>query len=503
MSKLHTIMQQRRAVRDRLLSEGKAPYPQNGRRTHTNAEALAQPEGASVTVCGRVRVTRDMGKISFVKIEDESGMIQIVLRKNETQHYESLKDIEVGDFMRADGVRFVTKTGEQSVQAERFELLAKALRPLPDSYYGFADEEQRYRRRYLDLVMNKDVREVFRKRSQIITSVRATLERHGFMEVETPTLQPLYGGANARPFLTQINAFDKMEMYLKISDELYLKRLLIGGFDKVYEIDKDFRNEGISYRHNPEFTMMECYAAYWDYNDIMRLVEDIYRDAAIAATGSPIVPYDLVVGRADDGTPISERVELNFRDPWTRLTMKDGIHQFLEIDVDSLSDAALEAELRQRKPLAPGETPGKFVRGRAIAELFEETEDHYIQPTFIIDFPRETTALCKPHRSDPALIERLEPYIGRMEVGNGYTELNDPVLQRQFMTEERGDEAHPIDEDFIEALEYGMPPAGGLGLGIDRMVMLLTNQSKIRDVLLFPTMKPRSPGEDVEEDDGI
>jgi lysyl-tRNA synthetase class 2 len=498
MSKLQTLIAQRRAVRDRLLAEGRAPYPQDGHRTHSAAEALAQPDGAAVTVAGRVRVIREMGKIAFVKIEDSSGVIQLVLRRDETADFARLKsDIEVGDFMRASGTRFVTKAGEQSVQVATFELLTKSLRPLPDSYYGLADEEQRYRRRYLDLIMNKDVADVFRKRSLIIASVRRTLERHGFLEVETPTLQPLYGGANARPFVTAINAYDGMEMYLKISDELYLKRLIVGGLDRVYEIDKDFRNEGLSYRHNPEFTMMECYAAYWDYADIMRLVEEIYRDAALAATGSDIVPYDMVIGRQDDGTPITERVELNFREPWARVRMKDAIKQVLEIDVDALSDDELRAELRQRDPAAADAAP--FVRGLAIAKLFETTEDRLIQPTFIIDFPRETTALCKPHRDDPALIERLEPYIARMEVGNGYTELNDPVLQRQFMTDERGDEAQPLDEDFIEALEYGMPPAGGLGLGIDRMVMLLTNQSKIRDVLLFPTMKPRPAGSDGDE----
>ncbi|MDZ4763472.1 MAG: lysine--tRNA ligase [Chloroflexota bacterium] len=498
MSKLQTLIAQRRAVRDRLLAEGRAPYPQDGHRTHTNAAALAAPHDTTVTVAGRVRVIREMGKLAFVKIEDESGMIQLLLRRDDTHEFARLKsDIEVGDFMRATGTRFLTKAGEESVQAATFELLAKALRPLPDSYYGLADEEQRYRRRYLDLIMNKDVAAVFRKRSLIISSVRRTLERHSFLEVETPTLQPLYGGANARPFVTNINAYDGMEMYLKISDELYLKRLIVGGLDRVYEIDKDFRNEGLSYRHNPEFTMMECYAAYWDYADIMRLVEEIYKDAAIAATGSDIVPYDMVIGRNEDGTAIIERVELNFRDPWARVTMKDAIKTHLEIDVDALSDAELGAELRQRHP---NETSEPFVRGLAIAKLFEATEDRYLQPTFIIDFPRETTALCKPHRDDPTLIERLEPYIARMEVGNGYTELNDPVLQRQFMTDESGAEAHPIDEDFIQALEYGMPPAGGLGLGLDRMVMLLTNQSKIRDVLLFPTMKPRAAS-DVEADD--
>lgn len=500
MSKLQTIISQRRAIRDRLIEEGRAPYPQDGRRSHSNAEALAQPEGAPVIVAGRLRALRDMGKIAFAKIEDGSAMIQIVLRKDDTAEFERLKDIEIGDFMRASGERMVTKTGEQSVLARSFSLLAKALRPLPDSYYGLADEEQRYRRRYLDLIMNKEVAEVFRKRSLIISSVRRTLERHGFLEVETPTLQPLYGGANARPFITHINAYDGMSMYLKISDELYLKRLLIGGFDKVYEIDKDFRNEGISYRHNPEFTMMECYAAYWDYDDIMRLVEAIYRDAAIAATGSALVPYDLVVGRGDDNQPITERVELNFRDPWQRVTMKDAIKRYLEIDVDALSDEQLASQL-QRADLDLPNDEDQFNRGKAIAKLFEATEDQYLQPTFIIDFPRETTAFCKPHRNDPALIERLEPYIARMEVGNGYTELNDPVLQRQFMNDERGDEAQPLDEDFIQALEYGMPPAGGLGLGIDRMVMLLTNQSKIRDVLLFPTMKPVAPGAD-DDDSG-
>jgi lysyl-tRNA synthetase, class II len=303
------------------------------------------------------------------------------------------------------------------------------------------------------------------------------LEEYGFLEVETPAMQPLYGGANAEPFMTHINAWD-MALYLRISPELYLKYFTMGGLEAVYEICHNFRNEGVDQTHNPEFTMMECYRVGWDYNDMMDLTEVIYHNAALAANGTPVVNYQ--------GT------EIDFSQPWRRLPMKQGIQEYLGIDVDQLNDEELKQTIEDHGIHYEGE----WIRGLGIAKLFDAVEPNLIQPTFVIDFPRETTSLCKPHRDDPSLIERFEPYINSMEIGNAYTELNDPILQRQFWEEEReGDPAaHPLDEDFIRAMEYGMPPQGGLGLGIDRMVIILTNSTGIREVIAFPLMKRLAEG---------
>lgn len=472
-TRLDEMMESRQTVRTNRLTHGQSVYPQDGHKRHTNAQALSIVDGETVEVAGRIRAMRGHGKIRFIDIVDESGKIQLVFKSDITADFDQIDDFHTADFIRAEGTRFLTNANEPSVQVERFTMLAKTLRPLPDTWYGFSDEEERYRRRYVDLLMNEDVRKVFKQRSEIMRSVRRTLDESGFLEVETPTLQPLYGGANARPFVTHINAWD-IPQYLKISDELYLKRLIVGGFDKVYEIDHNFRNEGVDRTHNPEFTMMECYSAYADYDDMMNITEEIYRNAAMAVHGTTQVEF--------------QGVTIDFGTRWRRLPMKEGIREYLNIDVDALTDDELRAALAHHKLKYEGE----WIRGLAIAKLFEPVEEKLIQPTFVTDMPRETTSLCKPHRREPSLIERFEPYINGWEVGNAYTELNDPVLQRQFWEEEReGDpEAHPLDEDFIESLEYGMPPTGGLGLGIDRMVMLLTNQTKIRDVILFPTMKP-------------
>ncbi len=465
----------RTEIRDRWIEQNKIPYPQDGQKSHTNREALEAEHDSRVTIAGRIRAQRGHGKIRFMDIEDESGRIQVVIRSNEVNNFSDVDDFSLGDFIRVTGTRFATNSNEESVKAQEVELLSKTLRTLPDAWGDnkLKDEETRYRLRSVDLTLYPERREIFRKRSQIISSVRETLGGFGFMEVETPTLQPLYGGANARPFITHINVWD-MPMYLRISPELYLKYLIMGGYDKVYEITKNFRNEGVDRTHNPEFTMMECYSAYWDYNDMMNLTEMIYENAARAANGTPVVEYQ--------GTKI------DFSQPWRRLPMKQAIHEYLAINVDELNDDQLKQAITDHNL----EYEGAWIRGLGIATLFEAVEDKLIQPTFITDFPRETTTLCKPHRDDPELIERFEPYIMGWEIGNAYTELNDPVLQRKFWEEERADdpEAHPLDEGFIEAMEYGMPPTGGLGLGIDRMVMLLTNQTKIRDVILFPTMKP-------------
>ena len=467
-------MQSRLDVRADMLESGTNPYPQEGHRTHTNQQALDLPDGKQATVAGRIRAIRGHGQIRFMDVHDELNKLQVVFKSDSTADFEQITNFHTGDFIRVIGERFTTNAGEASLLAQEFTMLSKALRPLPDSWYGFSDEEERYRRRPVDLIMNPEVAQVFRMRSKIIQSVRNTLDSHDFLEVETPTLQPMYGGANARPFVTHINAWD-IPQYLKISDELYLKRLIVGGFERVYEIDKDFRNEGVDRTHNPEFTMMECYAAYWDYNDMMDLTEKLYANACMAIHGNTQVEFQ--------GT------EIDFAGPWRRLPMKEAILEYLNIDVDTLSDDELRAAIKQHKL----EYEGEWIRGLGIATLFEAVEPQLIQPVFITDMPRETTSLCKPHRDDPTLIERFEPYIAGWEVGNAYTELNDPVLQRQFWDEEReeDEESHPLDEDFIETLEYGMPPTGGLGIGLDRMIMLMTNQTKIRDVIFFPTMKPR------------
>jgi lysyl-tRNA synthetase class 2 len=472
-TRLDEMMAGRKAIREEMIEQGINPYPQEAHIAHTNQQALDLPDGAAVIVGGRVRSHRGHGKIRFLDLHDEKTRVQIVVKADETTDFDLIENIQTGDWMWVNGERFTTRAGEASILARTFKLASKALRPLPDTWYGFSDEEERFRRRPVDLVMNPEVAETFRQRSLIIKSIRRTLDDAGFLEVETPTLQPIYGGANARPFTTHINAWD-MQEFLKISDELYLKRLIIGGFDKVYEIDHNFRNEGVDRTHNPEFTMMECYAAWADYTDMMTITENVFANAAMAVRGTTVVEF---MGHTID-----------LAGPWRRLPMKQAILEYLEIDVDQLNDDELLAAITKHKL----KYEGTWIRGLGIATLFEAVEPKLIDPVFITDMPRETTSLCKPHRDDPTLIERFEPYIAGWEVGNAYTELNDPVLQRKFWEEERkdDDESHPMDEDFIEALEYGMPPTGGLGIGIDRLVMIVTGQTKIRDVILFPTMKP-------------
>lgn len=474
----------RSAVRQQLIDEGVNVYPQDGHKTHTNAEALNEPEGTAVQVAGRVHSVRDSGKIVFVDVRDESGKIQVVIKADQTQDPDFIRNFAKGDFIRVNGTRFATKRGEQSVLADTFEMMGKSLREIPRTLH---DDEKRLRLRSVDMMSNPEVAETLRNRSKIVTSMRATLEENGFLEVETPVLQPLYGGANARPFMTHINAWD-IDMYLRISPELYLKYFLMGGIEKVYEIAKNFRNEGVDRTHNPEFTMMECYHAYWDYNDMMNLTEEIYRNACIKIHGKPECTFN---GH-----------QLDFSKPWRRLPMKEGIREFLGLDVDQMSDEEIQAAIVEHGE----EYKGEWIRGLGIAKLFGAVEKFLIEPTFVTDMPKETTSLCKPHRDDPSLIERFEPYIGGMEIGNAYTELNDPVLQRQFWEAERedDDEAHPLDETFLAAMEYGMPPAGGLGLGVDRLVIILLDKPRLRDVIAFPTMKPLASMSELEagaEDD--
>jgi len=480
---------------EKIREKGIDPYPHVFHRTHLsstvkdNFEAL-QTSGQTVAVAGRVMSIRMHGRAGFAHIQDDGGRIQIYVRQDliGEEIFSLFKLVDIGDFIGVIGGVFKTKTGEITVKAEKIQILSKAIRQLPivkekeDKgqkivFDRFSDKEQRYRQRYVDLIVNPEVKDVFKTRSKIIAVLRRILDEHGFFEVETPVLQPTYGGAYARPFKTYHRTLN-IPLYLKISPELYLKRLIVGGVDKVYEIGKNFRNEGIDRTHNPEFTMLEVYQAYADYNDMMALTEEIFERTALEIRGATEISYQ--------GT----RVDL--RRPWRRLPMVDALKEYADLDVESLSDEELKG-LVESKGL---EIRGEFNRGLAIDALFESlAQGKIIQPTFIIDYPRETSPLCKSSRTNPRYIERFEPVIVGWEFGNAFTEMNDPILQRQLLeaqarTREVDDEIPPPDEDFVRAIEFGMPPTGGLGIGIDRLVMLLTDQASIRDVILFPQMRP-------------
>ncbi len=472
-----------------LREKGVNPYPNQVQRTHTIAEVLENfeewqgPEGA-FTLVGRIRLMREMGKIAFFKIEDGTGSIQVYFRINDLGEdtYRSLKLLDIGDFIQVSGFLFITKTGERTLHVRDYRVLSKALRPLPEKYHGLEDKELRQRKRYLDLIANgEEARRVFMIRSRTISAMRRYLDEHGFLEVETPILQPLYGGATARPFITHHNTLDR-DLYLRIAVELYLKRLIVGGFERVYEIGRDFRNEGIDRSHNPEFTMMECYQAFADYNDIMRLVEEMVHFIALEVKGSPCITYQ--------GT------EIDLTPPWPRIRLLDAIAEFAGIDVNEYPDKeSLAAAMR-----ANGyEADPKLGRGRLIDDLkgamLRKGIPALRQALFLTDYPRDVSPLAKDHLEIPGLVDRFQPFIGGLELGNAFTELNDPLDQRarfedQMRQRAQGDdEAQVLDEDFLEALEVGMPPTGGLGIGVDRLVMLMADQDSIRDVILFPTMR--------------
>jgi lysyl-tRNA synthetase class 2 len=433
-----------------------------------------------------------MGKATFAHVQDAAGKLQVYFRADDVGNdkYDLLKLFDLGDFIGVSGVVFKTKTGEVTVYAEKFELLSKSLRPLPEKYHGLQDKELRYRKRYLDLVMNPEVKDVFATRARIIKAIREFLDSRGFVEVQTPILQPIYGGGAARPFVTKINAWD-MTVYLRIAYELHLKRLIVGGFEKIYDLGFCFRNEGSDKTHNPEFSMMEIQWAYADYNDAMRLFEELWEHVAKKIVGTTTINYQ------------GKRIDL--KAPWRRMTMAQALKELAGIDADKLDDRELEALLNGHGI----EYEGDFSRGLAIMLLFEALcEDKLIQPTHIIDHPREACPLAKPHRGNPSLIERDEPYVNGWEVGNIYSELTDPVLQRTLLEEQAmllragAEEAHPMDEDYVQALEHGLPPNAGIGVGIDRMIMLLTDSESIRDVMLFPTMRFTDRSEAVDAQEG-
>ncbi len=474
----------------RLRAEGIEPYPAHFQPSHTTQGALAAFEAAEkqggtveATVGGRLVAVRQMGKSTFAHLADGSGRLQIYLRIDEVgpEAYERfVRDLDLGDFVGATGELFRTRTGEVTLRVRDYRLLAKALRPLPSQWHGLRDVETRYRQRYLDLLANPEARRIFEVRSRLVTAVRRLLDERGFMEVETPILQPIYGGAAARPFTTYYNALDET-FYLRIADELYLKRLLVGGLDRVYEIGHDFRNEGVSFKHTPEFTQLEAYQAYADYHDMMRLVEWLWSQAAILVLGEPVVER---AGRRIDLTP-----------PWHRVTMRDAILQGCGIDIEVYRDLeTLQAAAADRGlEVAPQPTWGKLVD-----ELFGKfVEPGLIEPTFITDYPVEISPLAKRKPNAPHLVERFEFFVGGLELGNAFSELNDPLDQRERFAAARremavGDEeAHPMDEPYLLAMEYGMPPTGGVGWGIDRMTMLFTGQAAIRDVILFPQLRSK------------
>ncbi|BFI97637.1 lysine--tRNA ligase [Priestia sp. Y58] len=482
----------RREKMSNLRDQGIDPFGQRFERTHTSQQLISEYDELTkeqleenevpVSLAGRIMTKRGKGKAGFAHVQDLTGQIQLYVRKDAIgeEQYEIFNSVDIGDLVGVEGVLFKTKVGELSIKVKDFTLLTKALRPLPDKYHGLKDIEQRYRQRYLDLITNPESKQTFISRSRIIQSMRRYLDNHGYLEVETPMMHSIAGGAAARPFVTHHNALD-MELYMRIAIELHLKRLIVGGLEKVYEIGRVFRNEGVSTRHNPEFTMIELYEAYADYKDIMALTENLIAHIAQEVLGTTKIQY------GDQ--------EVDLTPEWTRLHMVDAIKQYTGVDFWG------ETSVEEARALAKEhgvEINEHMQYGHIVNEFFEQkVEEQLIQPTFIYGHPVEISPLAKKNAEDPRFTDRFELFIVAREHANAFTELNDPIDQRerfeaQLKEKEQGnDEAHEMDDDFIEALEYGMPPTGGLGIGIDRLVMLLTNAPSIRDVLLFPHMRQR------------
>ncbi len=469
-----------------LQAEGKNPYEKvKYPRTHTSAQVIEnfdELEGKEVSIAGRMTIRRIMGKASFAKFMDGAGIIQAYIRRDDVgeEDYARFKQCDIGDIFGISGKVFKTQTGEVSIHADKIELLSKSLLPLPEKFHGLTNMDMRYRQRYVDLIVNPEVKDTFVKRSRILKEIRAYLDARGYLEVDTPVLHTLEIGAAARPFKTHHNTLD-IDMYLRIETELYLKRLIVGGFDKVYEVGRIFRNEGMDAFHNPEFTTIEMYEAYSDYKDMMNLIEDMYRTLAFKICGKGVIEY--------------QGEEIDMASPWTRLTMAEAVKKYCGADYYAWeSDEQARAEAKRLNCEVPeGDTATK---GHVLIAMFDAfVEDKLLQPTIIYDYPVENSPLAKRKASEPAFTERFEYFICRHEMGNAFSELNDPIDQRErFVKQVNAKRAQganaEVDEDFVTALEYGMPPTGGLGLGLDRLVMLLTNSATIRDVLLFPTMKP-------------
>jgi lysyl-tRNA synthetase class 2 len=485
----------------RLIEAGADPYPARVKRTHTTAQAIAafeavEKSGAEtkVSVTGRLKSLRAIGKSAFGHIEDGAGRLQLYWRVNdvgEAAYQALLRDVDLGDFIEAQGAMFRTKTGEASLHVTAWRVISKSIQPLPMAkeqvvdgqvvrFSDFADTEQRYRERYADLAVHPEVREVFVTRARLVSSLRRFLDGQGFLEVETPILQPIYGGAAARPFVTHHNQLHQ-DLYLRISFELYLKRLLVGGCERVYEIGRDFRNEGISYKHNPEFTQLEFYAAYLDYNDVMKLTEEMVAFAAREVLGRTKITF--------------KGNEIELAPPWQRVTMREAVRQYSEIDYVEHPDAA---SLRKAILSVGGHAPENATWGKLVDGLLGDyVEPKLIQPTFVTDYPRDISPLAKRKPDDPTHVERFEFFIGGLEMGNAFSELNDPLdqearfIEMAQLYEADDEEAHPMDEDYLNAMKYGMPPNGGFGMGVDRLAMLFTDRDTIREVLLFPHLRSR------------
>ena len=488
----------RREKRAALEAMGVAPYAYRFARTHTAAESLAAydpsmgDDGPAATVAGRLVAFRSQGKTAFAHVEDESGRLQLYFRQDALgAAFDVVKLLDLDDHVGASGRLFRTRTGETTLRVESLTLLAKSLRPLPRGkvqqtdegtrvYGGLEDPEVRFRQRYADLAVHPEVREIFRIRARVISHIRRFLDSRGFLEVETPILQSIYGGAAARPFVTHHNALDQ-QLFLRIADELYLKRLLVGGLERVYEIGHNFRNEGMDRTHNPEFTMVEWYQAYADYHDMMELVEEMVSGLVHEVIGGASLP--------------GEGITYDFSRPWRRVHFVEGIRTASGVDVQQATEPEMRAALH-RSGVSRDEA-ALWSGGKLLDEMFKAfVEPSLVQPTFVVDYPRVLSPLAKPHRTDASLTERFELFIGGREIANAFSELNDPDDQRARFEDQVSqraagdDEAHVYDADYVRALEYGMPPAGGVGLGVDRLVMLLTNQPSIRDVILFPAMRP-------------
>ena len=479
-------MKVRREKLDKLREEGKDPYKiTKFERTHTSKEIVDnydELEGKDVTVAGRIMAKRIMGKASFCHIQDSTGKIQSYVSINDLgeESYKQFKEDDIGDIIGITGFVFKTRTGEISIHAKEVTLLSKSLRPLPEKFHGLKDTDLRYRQRYVDLIVNPEVKDTFIKRTEIIKEIRRILDEKKYIEVETPILNTIAGGASARPFITHHNTLD-IDMYLRIATELYLKRLIVGGFDRVYEIGRIFRNEGMDIKHNPEFTTIELYQAYANLEDMMNLTEELVSKTAQKVLGTMKITYQ---GQEIDLTP-----------SWKRVTMIDAIKEVTGVDFNTITtdEEAMEAAKKAGVPVHPIKT----TRGDIIAAFFDEkVEETLIEPTFIYEYPIENSPLAKKMPDDERMTQRFELFIGGREYANAFSELNDPIDQyerflNQVKQREAGDdEANMMDTDFVTALEYGMPPTGGMGMGIDRLVMLLTDEASIRDVLLFPTMKP-------------
>lgn len=472
----------------KLQEEGKDPFDvYKVKRTHSSKQVkdnFEELEGKEVTVAGRIMSKRGQGKVVFSDIYDRDGKIQLFIKIDEVgeEALKQYKTNDLGDWVAATGEVFKTKTGEVSVKVKTVELISKSLKPLPEKWHGLKDPDLRYRQREVDIITNPEVKDTFIKRSQIISGIRSFLDNKGFLEVETPMLATIAGGASARPFITHHNTLD-LDMFLRIAPELYLKRCIVAGFEKVYELGRTFRNEGMSVRHNPEFTMIELYQAFADYNDMMELTENMVAEVCKKVNGTTKVTY--------------QGAEIDFMPPWRRITMVDAVKEYAGVDYNEFKSDADAQAVAKEKNLEFSKPLNTVTKGEVLNALYEEfCEEHMIQPTFIIDYPVEISPLTKKKRGNEMFTERFEGFVFGRELCNAYSELNDPIVQRErFAQQEKerelgDDEAYMIDEEFMSALETGMPPTGGLGIGIDRLIMFLTDSASIRDVILFPTMKP-------------